>query len=456
MMYAGCILMGNLIRQRINRVRGLLASLSIVLSVLLIFQNCSDPIMTDPETAASSASVDAPFAYSVTASHFGYMSCTNSTIDDSASHFTFRFGAYSDGFGLGLTSAFLNATSSETKERRKEILQSSPINQNVNLQLAIRAVSDLRSDMTVNSRNPILKKDYDLILPKLDSQAMANALIDNSALTPQRLLRSISGVPGLTNNRLEGSIRSFNGDSSAQSFRAAVDSNQNGSGILTLGFVEDEGSGNFTPRSPAGVDTMYGKGFSPHFSSAFFASNATSPTFTTAAAAGIKIVTGVNEVDLATGAAGSDSQWVCPASMRFMIVRKEDVQTGNSPGVFMCGTNEDPATLTPELQHVRRILRADAWYVDMTRRCIVEKAEVLGVRTNVCYGSSASVTWVNYTGDVGPANGTSGDRGAGSQACGTYRDGNGSSQNVTVRYNGQTRTVACPHYVSVCYRNAGN
>jgi hypothetical protein len=450
--------MSLIARKFILRVRGALASLLIVAVVVMFFQNCSDPVLTDPALAsASSEGFDSSFAYKTNASHFAYMSCPYVPPDNRASHFTFRVGAYNNGFGLGLNSDFLGEIDGLNSTLKRSRLQGSAQNQNVNLEWSIRNRYDLRETTTVGGRNPIVKRDHDIIFPKLDSDDVASTLIANFSVSNPEPLRTIAGNATSTGARHEGSMRFFEGEVSASALRNQL--SQNGSSYLTLGFVEDVGSGTYQPRSPAGNDRMHGVGFAPSFSPGFFLPG-TTPQFVSSASTGIKVVTGLTEVDLKTGQA-NNTAWSCPSTTRFMVVRYVDVAAGAAPGTFACGIKEDyeysyTTAQLADLARIRQVLPQHLWYVDLNKRCIVDKSERFGASGNVCYGVEANTAWINYTGNVGPDVGNSGVRTAGGSGNCTSVENAGGTNGVTVTLGGATRHVLCPHFVSVCYRQTPN
>jgi hypothetical protein len=440
------------VRQFVRGIRGALSTLLIVLTVILFFQNCSDPVMTDPtlsEANSLGSSEQSSFAYKASVSHFAYMSCPPTNADTRDSHFSYRVGAYEAGFGLGLNEAFLSEIALLNSGQKRNRLQGSLINQNVNLQLSLRDRYDFTEIRTVNGRNPIAKRDHELILPKLDSDNIVNKLLTDYSYQNPMPLRVLAGNAKQEGARFVGSLRFYEGENSAESYRNDLD--YNGSAYLTLGFVEDAGSGTYNPRSPAGNNKMHGLGLVPNFSQAFYLPSANRGKIDSSDA-GIKVVSSLAEVNLESGQALSN-EWECPASLKFMIVRAADVAGGSSPGTFNCNLNEDPAIPSEDLKRVRRVLPETHWYVDMGKNCIVEKAERFGASQNFCYGGAqAAAAFINYTGIVGPDNLVSGARtNGGSTSCGLVP---GTTNQITVTHEGVNRAVLCPHFASICYRKS--
>ena len=440
-----------------NKIRGALSTILIAFAVVVFFQNCSDPVLTDPtlsEANSLSSSVESSFAYKATVSHFAYMSCPPPTGDTRESHFTYRVGAYDAGFGLGLNEGFLSEIALLNDGQKRNLLQGSLTNKNVNLQLSVRDRYDLTEIRTVGNssglaRNPVLKRDHELIFPKLDSDQVVNRILTNYAYQNPEPLRFLAGNSKELGAKFVGSLRFYEGEISSESYRNDLD--YNGSAYLTLGFVEDVGSGAYDPRSPADVSKMYGLGLVPNFSQSFYLPSATRGKIPHSDS-GIKVVTSLTEINLASGQSLSN-EWECPDTMKFMIVRAADVAAGSSPGIFNCGLNEDPANPSEDLKRVRKVLPETHWYVDMAKNCIVEKAERFGASQNFCYGGAqAASAWINYTGDVGPDNLVSGARATGSTACGLVPGT--TNQQITVTHNGVNRAVLCPHFTSVCYRKS--
>lgn len=399
------------IRQMLTRNRrGALHVLGLISLCLIIFQNCAEPLDIASQDSLSFNS-QLPFAFDSTIDTIAYMSCSDVGTDfDSRAYFSFRAGAYGDNSGIRLTDDYLAATANFTPGQRADGLATSDKNAGAQLQMSIRQRSDLQSMLSSGSSIQE-NKDYTNILASLDSPLIAERL---AGLGAGQRINYFSGISGLSGRLLEGSIRFFDSEVSSASMR----DNLRDSGLLTFTYVSDL-AGGVEARGPDQTDhkKVYGKGYQVDFRMGHGIdrfNSALRPVFTR----GIhRVINSVQEIDLQkrSPTEANIRPWTCDNDNSFLIIRPEDLAQAR----VVCTKTLDPVAPATEadrltLQALRRVLRPEDWWIDLSRRCVIPKQS-----NGNCYGrpSTTSTTTVKYDG---------GD-------C-------------------TTTNYMCPHYVSVCLR----
>jgi hypothetical protein len=93
--------MVEMIRIKMRHFLTIIFLIAIVVSVPMLYQNCSQPLAERAD--ASSVAATAPFAFESRVDHLAYMSCSNMPSGyDPTAYFTFRAGAYTEGNGIRL------------------------------------------------------------------------------------------------------------------------------------------------------------------------------------------------------------------------------------------------------------------------------------------------------------------------------------------------------------------
>jgi hypothetical protein len=133
------------------------AALALIM-LALAYQNCA-PEMDAPTDQSSQSA--AAFAYSVTADHIAYMSCTDTS--NATDFFTLKLGTYdTTTSGVSLRKEFREAISKYALSRRIEILNENPINRAAQIQVALRPATDFVGVTTVNGQ-PVFKNVLGLL-----------------------------------------------------------------------------------------------------------------------------------------------------------------------------------------------------------------------------------------------------------------------------------------------------
>lgn len=376
------------------------------IGLLLAFQNCSQA----PEGEDDSSSYESriAFAYEAKLDTIAYMSCSGmgeALPPNRRGYFTIRAGAYNrQTGGLGLTQQYIDETKFYNTTERARILGISDKNSNTRLSLSIRSSTNYQAPWVEGQRN--VGEELDSMLPPLDSQAVAGPL--GGMKTAGALMNYFPGSH--TQRLMEGSLRYYNFENTANLTRNSLN---NGESMLVLGYSSSSDESDIGLRSPA-ADPL--TGFKPPSNSAYGTGHRLSFSLPAGYSSGEPrvlmpgISTGITEVDLVTGQQKA-SNWACSTSTQFMVVRPEDLNR------ITCARGPDryaDANEMAALAAIRRVLRVEDWYVDMTRRCIVPKGT-----GDYCYGPLNGRT-IQY----GVANCIN------------------SPQNLTM----------CPHFVSVCIR----
>ncbi len=381
-------------------------------SSVFIFQNCAGPeapTEKDDETLpiVSGLAEKAPFAYDGFFDTLGYMSCSDLTSKtfNPSTYFTFRAGSYRAG-GLKLKDNYFArfAEEIETKEEKLELLTTSPANTRTQAQLSIRNLANFQNVFTQNG-TPVDGEDFQNLLPGLGTEEMTEYVL--SLPTGQRIRYMRNGL--VTGTRFEASLNFGDSYSLAEGVRNYLSSEA----VLSLTFMDLKSASRVVAKGPADIDpnapdqrrSVYGKGLIVRFRQPTPSSGALYGQFPA------HTLREVSELSLEDRTDSSQIKaWTCPTSLQFRIVRPQDLVNADAH----CTTPVDPAVVDPTLRMVRRILRVEDWYVDMTNRCIVNKK----FQGTGCYGSDDYI--VQY--DT-------------SKPC---TNGNSKEQ--------------CVHYASICYR----
>jgi hypothetical protein len=371
------------------------------IGLLLAYQNCAQaPNDTDTDLN-SSYQTSLPFAFKAQVDTLAYMSCLDmSDAVEKRAYFTFRLGAYRNTVaGLSLTDDFRTATQYYTTTDRALAFAQSDHNAGARLTLSIRDRGNYQSLWSTSTTLP--QYELDSFLPPLEGEEIAGPL---AATTKGQF---VNYFPGSSDKRLiEASLRFYKSKGDMDNTRATLE----GNGLLAVAYAAsaDEldtalrGPGDFDEGATSTAKYVYGSGYQVSFS---LANNIAGQPFQNGER---RVLTSVSEKNLETGVSNGSSIWDC--ANRFMIVRPEDA-------VGRCNTGVDRyanATQQKQLEAIRRVLRVEDWFVDMTHLCVVPK------RTgDYCYGKNLGTRTIQYSA-------------------------------VTCVDNG---TQACPHYVSVCIRN---
>ena len=378
----------RLSRLRLVWITGILV---ISVSVLMLFQNCSQGVPGDGLTTEEKAASQMDFAYDTTLDQISYMSCAmmGTTSFDQSAYFTFRAGAYRSG-GIKLTDEFLSQNAMKSQTWQSETLSLSAANTNTVLQVALRTKANLQSIETT-SGTPTLGSDFNNMFEELGTTDLNTYFLQQNG---QRVRYMRDGTS--TGGRIEGSLYFLNNPTLAEGLRT----NLTNSDIFALTYtdMQNQGTDQTPARAPGSVvptlpsptggatpypnylqnaqQYVYGKGYRFTFAPP-------SQAMTSSAYANDVLLMSVTETNLDNSADQTNiSGWTCP--MHFMIVRYEDAASVG------CNIGPDPAYAGPTdpLALARNSLRVEDWYIDMTHMCIVPKKPGYG-----CYGPQPYVQY---------------------------------------------------------------
>jgi hypothetical protein len=330
----------------------------LLLTVLILFsfQNCSPPIAEDGMGDISSAAQNAPFAYETKVDHVAYMSCAGAT--NNPAIFTFKAGAFDAGNGHALRPSFLAATANHGAAAKAAILAESPLNKNVNYQIAVRQSAN-----------------YQLAFGNIFGNFQHNLSAESNAL-------ALANAAGSYVNYLSGSNPQgqTNYATYVESQAQAVRDYVGGTGFLGLTYLQPDGD----PAYAAGptvnsTNAIYGTGFLMTFR--------LPPGFTSGQA---RVLQQINDANLETvPPTPSANVWDCNNNFVFKIVRAEDrglfgATSFCNAGPGYIGDNL-PASMTAAqteaLATIRKILPESQWGVDLVNKCVVLKTANVS-----CYG----------------------------------------------------------------------
>lgn len=377
-------------------------------ALLFSFQNCGKAGFSSigdelsSSTTKNSIEANAPFAYKTSFDTIAYNSCSGTGTVSKAPFFTFRAGAYATE-GVQVSKEFFDYAKSKLRpsypnteiipEQYRQLLANSPANQSAQLQFSVRQLSNVRAaDSMIRSGNtPILGSDYINILGPMSDERWGLSLfkgVTAATVEPDPVRYFESGQRGFRS--VEVSHQWSNSETQAQSVRDMF----NREAVLAL-TAEDSTSG--SARGP-GEDKgrAYGTGFKLSFgveNPAFLSTcvpvvNTSNDTY-----AGCSqnfynnpapnslnpdnSMIAIQEMDLVTGQIENPAAWSCEPAMRFLVVRLADQATlcpkGEDKTNLDLGRFGNVASYYRQLEIVRRVLPADQWDVNLTRRCAVPK-----------------------------------------------------------------------------------
>lgn len=337
----------------------------------------------DSEAAAISAAAKVDFAYDSSIDQIAYMSCAvaDPGTYDAGAYFSFRFGSYRF-TGLRLNDTFRNANNRKPPEKQAQLLSESPANTNTGIQFSIRQLSNFQIMYTA-SGSSVKGQDYVNVLEPLGTLDLSDLLVRIDPSSRIKYLRNGT----VFGSRMEGSLYFTKNPTLANSIRTAL---RNDAMLAqTYAHTAEGSTADTLARSPRDVvegstanpyTQVYGRGYNLKFAQPTVGATAANANFPNV------VMREVSELNLVSTTDRSGlSSWTCPDTMRFRIVRPEDVRALR----VNCAMASDPAILTQDLAIVRNQLRVEDWYVDMTNGCIVPKKAPA-----TCYGSA--VTTVQY------------------------------------------------------------
>ncbi len=389
----------------------------LIVSSLLLFQNCDQPLPGN-EDHLNSFFQTLPFAYDAQIDTLAYMSCDglqSSHIGDGSPIFTFYAGALRPGSGVRLTTEFLHETRYLEIEDKIRSLRQSSLNGDAQAQLWVRTAAQLQTAYT--PRSPRVGVDFDNILnAPLDHPELAAQLVEQRG---QRL-NLFQGSGPAEHLRFEGRIRWGDiGSESREKLRRNLGGVDFGGfftpKVLTLNYhagIDDVTAKTSESRLPNGAfpgQSIYGVGFR---NMRFIRGRGLSGN-QYAVAAPSRVLDGLVEFNLDTGQP-TGGNWVCPAELRFMIVRASDILNPHEDQhLVSC-----PKSFEHEISSRVRAVLPNNWEINLgtsgVRPCVYLKQESENLS---CYPSR--IQTINYaSGECDP--------------------------------NGNTN--ACPHFVSICLR----
>lgn len=385
--------------------------------IVMAFQNCGkagfDSLNSEAPTTAnslSSLSSSSPFAFKSSFDTIAYNSCFGSGLSSKSPYFTIRAGAYENS-GTHLTQDFMSYARAKIKpsypnttitaDQVTSFLASSALNADAQLQYSIRSSNNLTQVGGIYRQNsaPTIGIDFFNLLGPLTDVRWSLDLVNKGLMSlndePDDINYFKLGPRGYRS--LEVS-HSWNTDESlAQSIRKAFQSDA----MITLTYA-DSSAGSARAPSSTDVTKAYGVGYKLNFGvevpgfqhqcSPIYDSKSQSYTGCQTPGTGTSdassyltpdnlnpdnILSSLQEIDLTTGTQVAGSAWTCDATMRFIVVRPTDQAA-------LCPKGEDSINLANgsfgnqnfyyrDLERVRRVLPADQWDVNLTRRCVVPK-----------------------------------------------------------------------------------
>lgn len=410
-------------------------ALYLFLAVVFSFQNCADPLPSGAEDADSiSAKADKyPFAFDTKIDTFSYMSCsgTSDSVFNNQALYTFKTGAYNAGSGVGLNGAYVAAVGNTRLSRQQTFLSEGAQNRGAQLQAALRKRhSLLEYYISSPGSGGVEGLDYDNLITPLVSDELIQPILSANGSK----IGYFSNLLGLENRRVESSLY-FNGNETlANDIRLRMN---NGEVIYTLSYANTIGDEPLKPLTPGDPSVeAYGLGLRLLFSKGHGMDEVTGQLRTFTGEADARVVYDIREIDLLKTTiekSTSEANWVCPAHLKFMIVRPEDndkvwcgVPIGQNSAWLANGLFEDPDLLVSsgrvtqvEYEAVRAMLPIEYWHVDFTRQCIVPKEP-----EDKCYDKQVEKD-INYQNE---------------------------GTDTTCKIDGEEGSLQCPHYATVCYR----
>ena len=336
------------IKRRFGRVTFSVAILGTLMTVLLIgFQNCSEPVPVDSQAAATSAAAKVEFAYDASIDQISYMSCAMAEPGgfDAGAYYSFRFGAYRTA-GLRLNDAFRAQNGKKPIDRQAELLSESPANISTSVQFAIRQLANFQI-MYTSSGTAVKGQDYVNVFEPLGTLDLSDLLARLDSNTKVKYLRN--GTP--FGSRLEGSLYYTKNPTLAGSIRLAL--TNDAMFAQTYSHTATGATSDTLARGPKDVvegstaspyTQVYGRGYKMSFGQPVVGASASSATFPNV------ILRSISELNLISSSDRTGlGTWTCPDTLRFKIVRPEDIRSN----AVTCSKAADPALLSAELAIVR-------------------------------------------------------------------------------------------------------
>lgn len=422
--------------------------LTILVCALLSFQNCSQSFNEEGLSSNAKLAKKMDFAYDTTIDQIAYMSCP--ALKDNAdpdAFFSIRAGAYRTG-GIKLKDEFFETYSKKLPERLIDLLHDSPANSNTVLQLAVRQVGAL-NNVVKNAGQPKAGIDYANLFAALGTYETNTHLVKTGLDTESGLITGVRTKYMRANGfirgaRMEGSLNFGSSESIASSLRDGF--LNTGKAMLALTYVHASANGSETDvRTPGLVfddqaveyDKAYGRGYRLSFFKPPGArgwpkhnANGTPIPGTEEVPYPTNILHTVTETNLLNPGDRTDiGNWVCPANLRFRIVRNgtdlADANCKRAPDPELSKVSADEAF---RIRIARNSLRVEDWYIDFNSRgpndggCIIPKKDLGG-----CYGDLSYVQY-NYTSTDG---------------CDPH----------STKETNSLKSPVCLAWVSICYRN---
>ncbi|MCB0415580.1 MAG: hypothetical protein KDD50_14680 [Bdellovibrionales bacterium] len=387
------------------------------IGLAFIFQNCAGGLSSDTESASSSASSNAPFAFDISVDTISYMSCSSMSNEDPTAYYSFRAAALGSNAGVKLSSKIRDYVGDRFAERYLSVIQSSK-SQEAQAQLSIRGsdgARQLQSVMGDKNGNVRLGEHVGLILGPLDSEAIVKELWRQEDGVRSQFL---STIPGLESDRaVAGQIRYLHNNDTA-GIRADMNGSSGVMMALTYGSLPVMGNelmalSDFEDKTKQ----AYGRGYFMEFGQQTAADSLLDRELLTIREESLEEVK------------GEALQWSCPNLLKFKIVREEDAVHGRAgidpvladSSKTYCRKGVDPYLpgSNAAFDVVRGILDPDKddWYIDLHNMCVIAKKD-----SGYCYGTLQN------------------------------------NSSFKVIYNGTcvdgTSQAQCPHFVSICTRTA--
>lgn len=338
--------------------------LAIVVSVPMLYQNCSQPLAERAD--ASSVAQTAPFAYEARVDHFAYMSCSNMPSGyDTNAFFTFKAGAYNDGAGVKFNNAFVYEVRNLLQADKAAVLDLSPINKDVYMQMSVRQSSNLQTPFGIN--NMPYQANF---VGSLSAPEIANELARVNGTSFTRTFPSGA--------KFEGRAQMTTSESLADTIRQQVSVNGN---YLSLNYSRITNPSEAISTPSGSTTSVFGNGYKM----AFVLGHGQTSNFSGGTA---RVMTNLSEYNLSNQSL-TGANWECNANWVLMIVKPSDITAGR----VVCNTEPEPSPSPAQLEMyetIRKVLPATEWGLDLFRRCIVPK------KTGSCYGNSTAL--VNYNG----------------------------------------------------------
>lgn len=317
---------------------------AVVVSGILLFQNCAQPMqqVDTKDTFGSSLA----FAFQTQMDTFAYMSCAGAQAQNPSAIWTMKLGALAPNSGVQLLPTFFDATSQFSDADRATLLTKSPENAGAVIQVAMREIDNVQSIMTELGSAPTEGKDYFNLLTALD-----NSLISTNLIAAQGLPLSYFGALGAA-GRMEAVFRMTDSEGLAQGVRNGLSSK----GRLMVTYKSNNTQRAYLARGPGTAlpnNSAYGRSLQLQF------------TYPVGDSSGPRIVSALQENDLLSGAFLAN--WICGSDLRFRIGKN----ASDCPSL----TDSDPTNSSNpvRLGMVRRVLGVSDWAVNLGANCVLQK-----------------------------------------------------------------------------------